>query len=72
MCFERLGGRQQRHGGVGWSGMAAGRWGGGFAPEDAPPPRGQGPLQLFSKVAVLLHEKCAAKAEGRPAPAGRL
>ena len=35
-------------------------------------PRGQGPLQLFSKVAVLLHEKCAAAAESLPAPARRL
>ena len=46
--------------------------GGGGAPEDAPPTRGQCSLQLFSKVAVLLGEKCAAKAEGCPAPAGRL
>ena len=35
-------------------------------------PRGQGPLQLFSKDAVLLHEKCAAKAESLPAPPRRL
>lgn len=40
-----------------------GVWGAPVCRGGCASPRGQGPLQLFSKVAVLLHEKCAAAAE---------